>query len=325
MRRRTLRLALFVATALSMPASIAQPTDGIPKIGYLLARGPDPSIDNAFFNGLRDLGYVEGKNIIIERRFAQGVFERLPQLVAELIELKVKVIVAAPFPAARAAKEATETIPIVMLTGGDPVAAGLVASLARPGGNLTGVSNQGADIMPKMLELLHEMAPAAARIAVLVNPENPMHDPFRKELEATAQKLRIGLVYLKASNAGDFGPAVAEAVRRGAAGLIVPQDPVFFNQRARLIELAAHHRLPMMAPFREFTTGGGLTSYGRDLREGFRRMAAYVDKILKGAKPGDIPVEQPTKFELVINLKTAKTLGLTLSPAVLVRANETIH
>lgn len=308
-----------------MPASIAQPADGIPKIGYLLARGPDPSIDNAFFDGLRDLGYVEGKNIIIERRFAQGVFERLPQLVAELMELKVKVIVAAPFPAARAAKEATETIPIVMLTGGDPVAAGLVTSLARPGGNLTGVSNQGADIMPKMLELLHEMAPAAARIAVLVNPENPMHDPFRKELEAAAQKLRISLVYLKASTAGDFGSAVAEAVRRGAAGLIVPQDPVFFNERARLIELAAHHRLPMMAPFREFTTGGGLTSYGRDLREGFRRMAAYVDKILKGARPGDLPVEQPTKFELVINLKAAKALGITIPPELLVRADEMIQ
>lgn len=325
MRRRALRLALFVATALSMPASIAQPAEDIPKIGYLLARGQDPSIDNAFFNGLRDLGYVEGKNIIIERRFAQGVFERLPQLVAELTELKVKVIVAAPFPAARAAKEATGTIPIVMLTGGDPVAAGLVTSLARPGANLTGVSNQGADIMPKMLELLHDMVPAAVRIAVLVNPENPMHDPFRKELEAAAQKLRISLVYLKASNAGDFGPAVAEAVCRGAAGLIVPQDPVFFNQRARLIELVAHYRLPMMAPFREFTTGGGLTSYGRDLREGFRRMAAYVDKILKGAGPGDLPIEQPTQFHLVINLKTAKTLGLTLSPAVLVRANEIIR
>lgn len=325
MRQCAFRLALLVATALPMPASGAQPVDGIPRIGYLLARGPDPNIDDAFSGGMRELGYVEGKNIVIERRFAQGAFERLPQLVAELIELKVKVIVAAPFPAARAAEEATKTIPIVMLTGGDPVAAGLVASLARPGGNLTGVSNQGADIMPKMLELLHEMVPAAARIAVLVNPENPMHDPFRKELEATARELRIGLVYLKASAASDFGSAVADAMRRGAAGLIVPQDPVFFNQRARLIELVAHHRLPMMAPFREFTTGGGLTSYGRDLREGFRRMAAYVDKILKGARPGDLPIEQPTQFQLVINLKTAKTLGLVLPPAVLVRADEIIR
>jgi putative ABC transport system substrate-binding protein len=324
-RQRAFRLALIIATALPVPASIAQPVDGIPRIGYLLARGPDPSIDDAFFGGMRELGYVEGKNIIIERRFAQGVFERLPQLAAELADLKVKVIVAAPFPAARAAKEATETIPIVMLTGGDPVAAGLVASLARPGGNLTGVSNQGADIMPKMLELLHEMASAAARIAVLVNPENPMHDPFRKELEATAQKLRISLVYLKASNAGDFGPAMAEGVRRGATGLIVPQDPVFFNQRAHLIDLAAHHRLPMMAPFREFTTGGGLTSYGRNLGEGFRRMATYVDKILKGARPGDLPIEQPTTFEFLVNLRTAKALGLTLAPSVLVRADVIIR
>jgi putative ABC transport system substrate-binding protein len=290
-----------------------------------LARGPDPNIDNAFFNGLRDLGYIEGKNILVERRFAQGVFERLPLLAAELVDLNVKVIVAAPFPAALAARERTQSVPIVMLTGGDPVAAGLVASLSRPGGNLTGVSNQGADIMPKMLELLHEMVPATKRVAVLVNPANPMHDPFRNELETTAQELKVSLVYLNASAAADFGPAVAEGLRRGASSLIVPQDPVFFNQRAHLIELAARHRLPMMAPFREFTTAGGLASYGRNLGEGFRRMATYVDRILNGAKPGDLPIEQPTTFEFLVNLRTARALGLTLAPSVLVRADEIIR
>jgi putative ABC transport system substrate-binding protein len=318
-------LATILATAISLPALAAPSGQAIPKIGYLLARGPDPNIDNAFFNGMRDLGYVEGKNIVIERRFANGVFERLPQLVAELIDLKVEVLVAAPFPAARAAKEATATVPIVMLTGGDPVAAGLVSSLARPGGNLTGVSNQGADIMPKMLELLHEIVPATRRVAVLVNPANPMHDPFRKELETTAQELKVGLIYVNASAAADFGPAVADALRRGASGLIVPQDPVFFNQRAHLIELAARHRLPMMAPFREFTTAGGLASYGRNLSEGFRRMATYVDRILKGANPGDLPIEQPTTFEFFVNLRTARAQGLTLAPSVLVRADQIIR
>lgn len=325
MRRAAFWLAPIFAAALSPAGSAAPPAQELPRIGYLLARGPDSGIDNAFFNGMRDLGYIEGKNIIIERRFAHGNFDRLPQLAAELVDLKVKVIVAAPYPAAQAAKEATRTVPIVMLTGGDPVAAGLVTSLARPGGNLTGVSNQGADLMPKMLELLREMVPGIRRVGVLVNPTNPMHDSFRNELEVTAQKLKVSLVYLNARTADEFEPALADGLRRGKMGLLIPQDPVFFNQRARLIELAARHRLPMMAPFREFTTAGGLASYGRNLGEGFRRMGAYVDKILKGARPGDLPIEQPTTFEFLVNLSTARTLGLTLAPSVLVRADEIIR
>jgi putative ABC transport system substrate-binding protein len=321
-------VAIWFATilAIQVSLSVAAPSvQLIPKIGYLLARGPDPGIDNAFFDGMRDLGYVEGKNVIFERRFAHGVFEQLPQFVAELVALRVHVIVAAPFPAALAAKRGTSSVPIVMLTGGDPVKAGLVASLARPGGNVTGVSNQAGDVMPKMLELLREMVPATKRVAVLMNPENPMHEPFRKELDATAQVLRTELIYLPAAEANDFEGAFREAARRGAGGLIIPQDPVFFNQRGLLIALAARQRMPMMAPFREFPMAGGLASYGRNLVDGFRRMAVYVDRILRGADPSALPIEQPTTFELVVNLKTAAALELDVPPSLLVRADEVIR
>lgn len=325
MRYRFFWLALMAAVALALPPGSALPAQDMPKIGYLLARGPVPSIDNAFFNGMRDLGYMEGKNILIERRFANGVFERLPHLVQELVDLKVDVIVAAPYPAALAARDGTSKVPIVMLTGGDPVKAGLVASLARPGGTVTGVSNQAADVMPKMLELLREMVPAAERVAVLMNPENPMHEPFRRELETAARVLRTELIYVQAGAAAEFADAFREAARRGARGLIVPQDPVFFNHRDRAIALAAQHRLPMMAPFREFPTSGGLASYGRNLADGFRRMASYVDKILRGADPGVLPIEQPTTFEFVVNLKTAAALNIVIPSALLLRADEAIR
>ena len=316
-------IASVVAAAVTTPAIAADAR--ISRIGYLLARGSQPSIDGAFFKRLQELGHTEGKNIVIERRFADGKFDRLPRLARELIDLKVEIIVAAPFPAAQAAKQATGAIPIVMLTGGDPVGTGLVNSMARPGGNVTGVSNQATDAIPKMLELLHAAAPAAARIALLVNPDNPIHRPTEAVFEETAAALGVGAVVVHATGPGEFERAFDAAIRDRAGGVIVPQDPMFFDQRRRLIELAARRRLPMMAPFREFATGGGLMSYGRNLREGFARLADYVDKILLGAKPADLPIEQPTEFELVVNLKTAKALGLTLAPSVLVRADEIIR
>lgn len=322
MRTAVAFAALFIA-AIDTVAIAAEAR--VPRIGYLLARGPLPGVDGAFFKRLQELGYTEGKNIVIERRFADGEFGRLPRLVRELIDLKVDIIVAAPFPAALAAKNATTTIPIVMLTGGDPVGDGLVSSMARPGGNMTGVSNQASEVIPKMLELLHAAAPGTKRIALMVNPANPIHASYKKGFEDTATALGVGAMIVHAAGPGEFESAFGAAMRGRATGVIVPQDPMFLDQRARLIEHAAKRRLPMMAPFREFTTGGGLMSYGRNLGEGFARLADYVDKILLGAKPADLPIEQPMEFQLVVNLKTAKALGLTLAPSVLVRADEIIR
>ena len=324
MRAAVVCLASVAAAGVATAAIAAEAR--IPRIGYLLARGSQPGIDGAFFKRLQELGYIEGKNIVIERRFADGKFDQLPRLVQELIDLKVEIIVAAPFPAAHAAKQATTTIPIVMLSGGDPVGVGLVDSMAKPGGNVTGISNQATDVIPKMLELLHAAVPGAARIALLVNPTNPVHESYKKVFEDTATMLGVETVVVHAAGPGEFERAFGTVVReRAAGGIIVPQDPMFFDQRERLIEHAAKRRLPIMAPFREFATGGGLMSYGRNLREGFAHLAVYVDKILKGARPGDLPVEQPTKFELVINLKTAQALGLTIPPELLVRADEMIQ
>ena len=324
MRAAIVCLASVAAAGVATAAIAAEAR--IPRIGYLLARGSQPGIDGAFFKRLQELGYIEGKNIVIERRFADGKFDQLPRLVQELIDLKVEIIVAAPFPAAHAAKQATTTIPIVMLSGGDPVGVGLVNSMARPGGNVTGVSNQATEVIPKMLELLHAAVPGAARIALLVNPTNPIHESYKKVFEDTATMLGVGTVVVHAAGPGEFERAFGTVVReRTTGGIIVPQDPMFFDQRERLIEHAAKRRLPIMAPFREFATGGGLMSYGRNLREGFAHLAVYVDKILKGARPGDLPVEQPTKFELVINLKAAKALGITIPQSILIRADEVIQ
>jgi putative ABC transport system substrate-binding protein len=323
MRAAIVCLASVAAAGVATAAIAAEAR--IPRIGYLLARGSQPGIDGAFFKRLQELGYIEGKNIVIERRFADGKFDQLPRLVQELIDLKVEIIVAAPFPAAHAAKQATTTIPIVMLSGGDPVGVGLVNSMARPGGNVTGVSNQATEVIPKMLELLHAAVPDAKRIALMVNPANPIHASYRKGFEDTATALGVGAMIVHATGPGEFESAFDAAIRGRVTGVIVPQDPMFLDQRARLIEHAAKRRLPMMAPFREFTTGGGLMSYGRNLREGFVRLADYVDKILLGAKPADLPVQQPTKFEFVINLRTAKALGIEIPTELLLRADEIIR
>jgi putative ABC transport system substrate-binding protein len=273
---------------------------------------------------LRELGYVEGGSIVIEYRFAEGKLERLSDLAAELVRLKVDVLVAAGgTPAASAAKRATTMIPIVMTNIGDPVAVGLVASLARPGWNVTGLSLLGPDTAGKRLELLKEVVPALSRVAVLWNPANPSHALHLKETLAAARALGVQVQSLEARGPEDFETAFKAA--RGAGGILALGDPVYRLHRAAIIDLARRNRLPAIYEFRQYVAAGGLMSYGASLNDLYRRAAYYVDRILKGAKPADLPVEQPTKFELVVNMKTAKALGLTIPHSVLIRADQVIQ
>jgi putative ABC transport system substrate-binding protein len=284
----------------------------------------------AFHQGLRELGWVEGQNIAMESRYAEGRYERLPALAAELVRLKPDVIVAGITAAALAAKNVTRTIPIVVGVSLDPVGSGLVASLARPGGNVTGLSLMGVEITAKQMELLKEAVPKVSRVAVLRYPgappsTHPTHPAMVKEAERAARLLGIQLQVLAARGPEDFDSAFSAMARERAEALLVLPDAMFTLQRTRLAELAAKHRLPAMYGLKEHAEAGGLIAYGADLRYNYRRAAAYVDKILKGAKPADLPVEQPMKFELVINMKTAKALGLTIPPSVLVRADHVIE
>ena len=306
----------------------AQEPGKAPRVGFL---GPRSRTDGqpfvaAFLQGLRELGWVEGQNIVIEYRFAEGRLERLPDLAAELVRLKVDAILATSTPPAVAAKNATRTIPIVMATSADPVGSGLVASLARPGGNVTGLSfSVGLDVVGKELELLKETVPNVRRVAVLSNPGNPGNVLALGTVKTTARSLGVQLQILEARGPNEFEAAFAEMARERAGALLVMPDAVFGFHRVPLQDLVAKSRLPAMYGLREHTEAGGLMSFAVDLRDGLRRSATYVDKILKGARPADLPIEQPTKFELVINLKTAKALGLTIPPSVLVRAAEVIH
>jgi putative ABC transport system substrate-binding protein len=276
--------------------------------------------------GLRELGWVDGKNIVIEYRWAEGRADRLPDLAAELVRLKVDVIFAANTSVALAAKNATGTIPIVMATGGDPVGLGLVASLARPGGNVTGLSfSVGMETVGKGLELLKETVPKVRRVAVLSNPANPSHALAIKNVSDAARAVRMQLQLLEARGPNEFDNAFAAMARERAEALLVVLDPFFGIHRAQLRDLAAKNRLPAMYGSREYPEAGGLMSYGADFRHNFRRSATYVDKILKGAKPADLPIEQPTRFELVINMKTAKALGLTIPQSLLLRADQVIE
>jgi len=320
-------LAAPLAAGAQSPAKVAQ-------IGYLvLDLAASPHLHEAFRQGLRDLGYVEGRNVVIDYRDAEGKTERLPALAAELTALKVDVIVALTTPQALAAKQATRTIPIVFLAG-DPVASGLVTSLARPGGNLTGVSTLAPDLVGKCLELLKQAVPEVSRVAVLWQPgavfERAGKDVLterdvRKGVETAAHTLGMQPQFVDARGPEDFDRAFSEMSRARANALAVLPYAMFVNERRRLTDLAAKTRLPAVYAFRESVDAGGLMSYGADIAHMFRRAALYVDKILKGAKPADLPVEQPTKFELVINLKTAKVLGLTIPPSVLLRADEVIQ
>jgi putative ABC transport system substrate-binding protein len=293
------------------------------KIGFLLpySAGTDVRIE-AFRRGLRDLGYVEGQSINIEYRWADGKFEKLPELATDLVRNKVDVIVAAVTQASLAAGKATNTIPIVMIAVSDPVGAGLVESLARPGTNVTGTSSMTAEIVGKQLELIKEILPRVSRTAALWNPANPIFQALQlREAEIAARTLGVQLHLVEARGPDEFDRAFTAIARESTKALVVLGDPVFVSHRKRIADLAAKQRLPAVAGIREHVEAGGLMAYGPSFPDMYRRTAVYVDKILKGAKPADLPVEQPTKFELVINLKTAKQIGLTIPANVLARAD----
>jgi putative ABC transport system substrate-binding protein len=280
---------------------------------------------DAFRQGLRDHGYVDGQNITLEARWAEGRSERFPELIGDLVRLKPKVILTISLPATWAAKSTTSTVPIVFI-GGDPVGSGLVPSLARPGGNLTGLSiSLGEDFSAKWLELLKEAVPKISRVAVLWNPKNPANVAYFTVLSGAAKKLGVQLQSKEVRDPGGFESAFASMRAERSQALVVVVDPLTVRYRERIVELAAKNRLPAMYGFREFADTGGLMAYGANVADLCRRAASYVDKILKGANTGDLPVEQPTKFEFVINAKTARTLGLTIPQSVLVRANDLIQ
>ena len=316
--------ALLLAVA--FPAEAQQPKK-VPRIGYVDAGSPATTGHRAqaFVQGLRDLGYVEGQNIVIEYRWAEGKLESLPALVEEVVRRRVDVIVSSATPAIRFAKEQTTTIPIVMAGVTDPVGVGFVTSLARPGGNITGLTHLSPDLSGKRLELLKEVVPRLLRVAVLWNPNQPGQSAAFKDTQVAAQALRVTLISMEVRNREEIERALSGMGKDHSQALFELPDPLTFFNRELITEFAAKHRLPAMYSFREYVDAGGLMSYGTSFPDLFRRAATYVDKILKGAKPADLPVEQPMKFELVINLKTAKQIGLTIPPNVLARADKVVR
>ncbi len=312
--------------ALPFPARAAQQTK-IPRIGYLVTGSLPTNSDRieAFRQGLRELGYVEGKNIVIEWRSTDGKPDRLPALVAELIGLKVDIIISAGAAVTRAAKEATSTIPIVMTNDSDPVGSGLVASLAQPGGNITGLSNFAPELSGKRLEILREVVPKLSRVAVLGGSTGPTNSPVRREIELAAKALKLQLQYLEVLASKDIEAAFRAANKGRAQAVLTVPNAFLSPQRTQVIEFAVKNRLPTMYHNNRFAEAGGLMFYGVNLLDLDRRAATYVDKILKGRTPADLPVEQPMKFEFIINLKAAKAIGLTIPPNVLVRADRVIR
>jgi ABC-type uncharacterized transport system substrate-binding protein len=329
MKKAAVLLSILVAVVLLAVAVIAeaQQAKKIPRIGFLGSLSASSSSDlirtEAFLQGLRELGYVDGKNIVIEYRYADGKLGRLPGLAAELVNLKVDILVARGAPAAHAAKNATSTIPIVMGNAADPVGTGLVASLARPGGNITGLSDFNSGVITKRLELLKEVVPTVSRVAVLLNPANPTNPPQLKEVQAVAPALGVTLLSLEVKGADDIEHAFT-TMKKERTGAVLLVGGAAGNHGPRLAELVVKNRLPTIWSSSEAVETGGLMSYGTNFADLYRRAATYVDKILKGAKPADLPVEQPKKFEFVINLKTAKQIGLTIPPLVLYRADKVI-
>jgi putative ABC transport system substrate-binding protein len=311
-----------IALLIAPIAAKAQQGTKVWRIGVLQLGSPTEASTQILGRALRDLGYVEGQNIVIEDRMAEGRLDRLPDLAAELVRMKVDVIVASGVAGTRAAKQATTTIPIVMLAT-DPLGAGLIGSLARPGGNITGIATLESELGAKRLEYFKEAFPTVARVAALYDPTTSL--TVVKEMEDGARRLKVHLQILEARAPEDLDGAFRKASEWRAAALSILASPFFRSQRIRIAQLALEHRLPTMVPHRAYVEAGGLISYGPDFRDLIRRTSVFVDKILRGAKPADLPVEQATKFELVINLKTAKTLGLTIPQSVLVRADELIQ
>jgi len=326
MKRRELMLLLGGAMVVAGPLSARQ--KAMPVIGFLSGGSPGPAAPYvaAFQQGLSETGYVEGQNLAIEYRWAEGSYDRLPALAADLVGRKVDVIVATGgIPPLLAAKNATLTIPIVFSAIGDPVAAGLVASLARPSGNITGFSDMAVALMSKRLELLSELIPHAKIIALLVNPNSPTAESFIQKAQEGARGKAVQLAILRAGIEGEIETAFRSLMQLGAGAIVVVADPFFLLQREQLVALASRHAVPAIYPFREFAAAGGLISYGINNIAVLGQVGMYAGRILKGEKPADLPVQQPTKFELVINLRTVQALGLTVPQSILVRADEVIE
>jgi putative tryptophan/tyrosine transport system substrate-binding protein len=316
-------LGLLAAAPLS---ATAQPARKAYRIGFLRRTSPEPAAVEAFRQGLRDFGYNENQNVVIEERYAHGLGERLPALAADLVRSNMDVIVVDGTPTAVVVKTATASIPVVFVLGIDPVSYGLVASLARPGGNFTGLTLAvGYELAGKRLELLKAAVPNVSRLAILANPTLSITAPFMRDAERAARALGLDFQTFEAASPGDLTGAFSAMAQWRADGLNTLNDAMFFSQRQRIVELATKNRLPAMHPEAEFVQTGGLMSYGPDFDYLFRRAAFYVDKILKGARPADLPVEQPTKFQFVINVKTATALGLMIAPSVLLRADHVIR
>jgi putative ABC transport system substrate-binding protein len=318
---------MLSAAALAWPLAAHGQRKAMPIIGLLspFSRADTELWHQAFREGLQNLGWIEGVNVRIEYRFAEARMEHLPELVSDLIKLKVDVIVASVTPDALAGAKATKTIPIVMVSPGDPIATGLIASLARPGGNVTGMSQMLTELVGKRLELLKDAAPSISHVAVLWNPRDPISVVAWRELQAPARQLGIELYSLEVHSGDQFDVAFASAAGANVGAIMAMPAPIFVDNEKRIADFAAANRLPSIFHLPEFVHVGGLLSYGPNRSDLFRRAASYVDKILKGANPADLPVEQPTKFELVINLNTAKTLGLTVPPLLLAVASEVIE
>jgi putative ABC transport system substrate-binding protein len=327
MRRRDF-IKGIVGSATAWPLAVGAQQSAMPVIGFLSARSPPEaaSVVAAFRQGLGETGYFEGKNVTIEYRWAEGRYDRLPALATELVSRQVAVIAATGGePSPLAAKAATATIPIVFTAGGDPVEAGLVASLSRPGGNVTGTTIMGLQMGPKRLELFRQLVPNAAAMTMLINPTLPTTSVEMRDVQDAARSLGIQISVLNASTESEIDTAFATIVKQRVDGLIVATDPFLLGQRDQLVRLAARHNVPTMYFLREFVEAGGLMSYGPNIANGYRQAGVYTGRVLKGEKPADLPVVQPTRFDLVINLKTAKALGLTMSQNLLVAADEVIE
>jgi putative tryptophan/tyrosine transport system substrate-binding protein len=328
-RRLAFSITLLLGGFFNPVPAEAQQAAAVARIGFLAVdRAASPHMAEAFLQGLGDLGYVEGRNVGIEYRDAEGKLERLPALAAELVALKVDVIVAGGTPQALAAKQATRTVPIVFAAAGDPITSRLVASLAQPDGNITGLSALAPELVGKCLENLKQVVPGVSRVAVLwqpgAYPEGTEKDML-KGAQVAARALGVQPQFVEARGPADFERAFSEMTRARAGALTVLPSTMFIVERRRLVDLAAKNRLPAVYAYREFVYAGGLMAYRADLVDMFRRAATYVDRIFKGAKPGDLPVEQPTKFELIVNLKAAKALGLTIPPPVLAQADQVVE